>query len=196
MKKTFAMFPLILVAPLALAGGKMDYSLGANISYASVHYEDDDGETDTESLVFPVRLFGELRVDKINKFQLGWRRVDFDIDATPDGDMGATFEGDQFDAGWLHQVRLGRDFKPWFGLGVRVSMIDVTGKHLVDEEGFLIERFEPVSETVMSGVAQGYYEFPIGRSGWFIDAGVSYEVPVSGDGLEGFGAGVGIKIEL
>lgn len=196
MKKTFAMLPLILVAPSVFAGGKLDYSLGANISYASVHYEDDDGETDTENLVFPVRLFGELKMDKINKFQLGWRQVDFDIDATKQGDMGATFEGDQFDAVWLHQVRLGRDFKPWFGIGVRVSMIDVTGKHLIDQEGFLMQRFDPVSDTVMAGLAEAYYEFPIGRSGWYLDANATYEMPVSGDGLSGFGAGAGIKIEF
>ena len=196
MKKTFAMLPLILVAPSVLAGGKLDYSLGANISYASVHYEDDDGETDTENLVFPMRLFGELKMDKINKFQLGWRQVDFDIDATKQGDMGATFEGDQFDASWLHQVRLGRDFKPWFGLGVRVSMVDVTGKHLIDQDGYLVQRFKPVSDTVMAGMAQAYYEFPIGRSGWYLETNATYEVPVSGDGLSGFGAGAGIKIEF
>jgi len=196
MKKHLSLLPLILLAPSAFAAGKVNYSLGVNVSYASVQYEDDDGSTDTENLVFPVRLFGELQIDKINKFQLGWRQVDFDIDATEQGDMGATFEGNQFDASWLRQVRLGRNFKPWFGLGVRVSMVDVTGKHLVDADGFLIERFEPVSDTVLSGLARGYYEFPIGRSGWYIDAGATYEVPVSGDGLSGFGADVGIKVEF
>lgn len=196
MKKHLSLLPLLLAVPSAFAGGKMDYALGANVTYASVQYEDDDGSTDTENLVFPVRIFGELKLDKINKFQLGWRQVDFDIDATKQGDMGATFEGDQFDASWLHQVRLGRDFKPWFGLGVRVSFVDVTGKHLIDEDGFLTDRFDPVSDTVLSGMALAYYEFPIGRSGWYIDAGASYEVPVSGDGLSGFGAGIGIKIEF
>ena len=197
MKKTTTAIALAL---LSFSGGVaakgLDYALGLSINYANIEYEDDDGTTASETLVFPVRVFGELKLDKTNKFQLGWRQVDFDIDATEQGDMGATFEGNQFDASWLHQVRLGRNFNPWFGLGARISMIDVTGKHEIDADGFLIQRFEPVSDTVLSGLAQGYYEFPIGRSGWFIDASATYETPVSGDGLSGFGAGVGIKLEF
>lgn len=195
MKKTS-----LALAFLAFSGGVVakdfDYAIGASVNYANIKYEDNDGMTATETFVLPIRLFGELELDRTNKIQSGWRMVDFSLDATTSGDMGATFEGDQFDASWLHQLRLGRNFKPWIGAGVRISMVDVIGKHEIDTEGFLVQRFEPVSDTVLSGLVQAYYEFPIGRSGWFIDASATYEAPVSGDGLAGFGAGVGIKFEL
>lgn len=193
--KKLLLIPVLCCAPAVYAAG-LDYSIGASVSNASIKYEDDNGTTANETLVFPVRLFGELKMDKINKFQAGFRTFDFDIDATRQGDMGATFEGSQIDAGWLHQVRLGRYIKPWFGIGTRISFLDVTGRHRIDKEGFLIDRYEPTSDTVIAAMAQGYYEWAIGRSGWYIDASVTYEVPISGDTLEGTGAGVGVKVEF
>ncbi len=193
--KKLLLIPVIFCTPAIYAAG-LDYSIGASVSNASVKYEDDNGTTANETLVFPVRLFGELKMDKINKFQAGFRTFDFDIDATRQGDMGATFEGSQIDAGWLHQVRLGRYIKPWFGIGTRISFLDVTGRHRIDSEGFLIERYEPTSDTVIAAMVQGYYEWAIGRSGWYIDASVTYEAPISGDTLEGTGAGVGVKVEF
>lgn len=193
MKNTL-LLPLLLLAPAAHSAG-IDYAIGAGVSYANIEYSDDDGDTVGETLVFPLRIFGELKMDKINKFQAGFRMVDFDIDATTDGDMGATFEGSQFDGAWLHQLRLGRDFKPWLGVGVRVSFLEVTGKHRVDQDGYLIERYEPVSETLLSPMAIAYYEWAIGRSGWFVDSSLTYEIPMS-DGFEGIGAGIGVKCEF
>lgn len=194
MKKTILALAIASFGTHALASD-IDYSVGASVGYGSISYEDDDGGTDTESLAFPFRLFGELKLDNINKFQVGWRRIDFDIDATESGDMGATFEGDQIDAVWLHQLRLGRDFKPWLGVGVRTSMVDVKGKHLVDEDGYLTTRFEATSETQLAAILEGYYEWQITRSGWYFDASLTYDFPF-GDGFEGFGAGAGIKLEF
>jgi len=189
----------LLVIPLVFAthvqAKNLDYSVGVSVDYSVIDYEDGDGSTDAETVVFPFRLYGELELDTVNSLVVGWRPVDFEVDATTGGDMGATFEGNQIDAVWLHQVRLGRDFKPWFGIGVRTSIVDVKGKHLIDNDGFLIERFEATSETQLAGLLEAYYEWQLTRSGWYINAAVNYDVPLS-DGFESFGAGAGIKLEF
>lgn len=195
MKKKLLLIPFLYCANFVQAAG-LDYSIGVGVSNASIKYEDDNGTTASDTLVFPVRLFGELKMDKINKFQAGFRTFDFDIDATRQGDMGATFEGSQIDAAWLHQVRLSRNLRPWFGIGTRISFMDVTGRHRIDKEGFLVERYAPSSDTVIAGLVLGYYEWAIGRSGWYLDTSVTHEIPVSGDTFEGTGVGVGVKVEF
>jgi hypothetical protein len=194
MRNTLLALAVAGIGTTALAGD-VDYSVGVDVGYSSISYEDDDGSTDTENLAFPFRLFGELKLDRINKLQVGWRQLDFDVDATPSGDMGATYEGNQIDAVWLHQVRFGRNFKPWLGVGLRTSMFDIKGKHLVDHDGYLVDRFESTSETQMAGLLEGYYEWQLTRSGWYLNAALTYDVPI-GDGFEGLGVGVGIKSEF
>lgn len=194
MKKIISALPLLFCAA-ASHSAELNYSIGASVDYSNLKYEDDDGSTDTESVVFPVRIYGELELDTINSFVIGWRPVDVDVDATTSGDMGATFKGSQFDAVWLHQVRLGREFKPWVGLGLRTSMVDVKGKHRVDADGYLLERFEATSETQLAGLLESYYEWQLTRSGWYLNAAVTYDVPF-GDGFESFGASAGIKMEF
>ena len=192
--KRLYFIPLVVAASVAHSAD-LDYSIGATIDYSVISYEDDDGTTDTESVVFPIRLYGELELDTVNSLVIGWRPIDFDVDATKSGDMGATFKGNQIDAVWLHQVRLGREFKPWVGVGLRTSMVDVKGKHLVDADGYLIERFDATSETQLAGLLEGYYEWQVTRSGWYLNAAVTYDVPL-GDGFESFGASAGIKMEF
>ena len=191
--KRLLFVPLSLAAATASAAD-LDYSFGISIDYASLQYEDDAGSTASESVVFPFRLYGELEMDTINSLVVGWRQIDYEVDAST-SDMGATFKGSQIDAVWLHQVRLGRDFKPWFGVGLRTSIVDVKGKHLVDEDGYLAERFEATSETQLAAIVQGYYEWQITRSGWYLNASVSYDAPF-GDGFEAIGAGAGVKLEF
>ena len=196
MKKTAVslLVTSVLVSTPAAARG-LDYAIGANGGYDSFQYEDDDGKTDSESRATPIRLFGELEVDKVNRVVVGWRAIDFDIDATVSGDMGATFEGHQIDASWLRNIRLAREFKPWLGLGMRTTALDVKGKHTVDKDGYLANRYEATSETQVALMLQGLYEWQISKSGWFINSSVTYDVPF-GDGFEGFGLGLGIKSEL
>lgn len=193
MKKILAALPLLFCA-VSSHSADLDYSIGVSVDYSNISYEDDDGSTDTETVVFPVRIYGELELDTVNSFVVGWRPVDYEVDATV-SDMGATFKGSQIDAVWLHQIRLGREFKPWVGMGLRTSMIDVKGKHMVDQDGFLIERFEATSETQLAALLQGYYEWQLTRSGWYLNAAVTYDVPL-GDGFEGIGGGAGIKMEF
>ena len=194
MKRLIPALPLLFYAVVSNSA-EVNYSIGASVDYANLTYEDGDGSTDTEAIVVPVRIYGELELDTVNSLVIGWRAVDYNVDATAGGDMGATFKGSQIDAMWLHQVRLGRVFKPWVGLGVRTSMVDVKGKHLADTDGYLTERFEATSETQLAGVVEGYYEWQLTRSGWYLNAAVTYDVPL-GDGFESLGASAGIKMEF
>ena len=47
---------------------------------------------------------------------------------------------------WQTQFRLTKSIKPWAGAGVSYSIIDISARHTVDSEGFLLKKLDDVSE--------------------------------------------------
>lgn len=192
MRKSMCLAALLLSANAVAKD--YDYAVGVSTTVANYSYEDADGETKSESVRLPIALFGEMKLSRVNKLFVGLRSIDFDTDASRSGDIGATIEGTQVEVAWLHKVRLARHFKPWFGVGIRSNILEVSDKHAVDGDGFLIEEFADTEDSFLSAVLKVNADWEIGE-GWFIDAGAAYDQPV-GDGLSGYSVTTGIKYEM
>ena len=170
------------------------YAVGVSTTVSNYSYQDTDGDTESTSVTVPLSIFGEMKVNRVNKLFVGIRAIDFDVDASTSGDMGVDVEGMQIEAAWLHKVRIARHFKPWFGIGIRTSIIDAKKKHEIDSDGFLVKTFENSEETFLGVVLKANADWEIG-DGWFIDAGAAYDQPI-GDGVTGYNLSAGIKYEL
>ena len=172
-----------------------DFSLVGSTSFASFTYDDSDGETDSETVTIPLMVGVEYHVSKKNKILGTWRQFDYDVDATTSNDLGANIEANQVNVAWLYKVPLSRQFKPWFGVGIRSSFVEATSKHLVDDEGFLIQVFEDTEDTLMSFNVIANADWRISRDGWYIDTRLVYDFPI-GDGLQGYGVSAGLKYKF
>ena len=135
-----------------------------------------------------------METSRLNKIYVGLRGFELDVDATSSGKLGANIESTQFEATWLRKFKMSRNFKPWFGAGIRSSLIEVSSRHTIDRDGYLLATFKHSESTFLAFVLKTTADWEIGE-GWYINADASFDQPI-GDGLQGFGFSLGIKYEL
>ena len=168
-----------------------EYTGGASLTVSNFAVQFDDGKTNKQIVISPVTLFGEIQTDRINKFHLSWRLLDYHVDASQSGKLGADIYGNQIELTWLRKARLSRKIKPWFGLGLRASYLKSTFRHTIDADGFLDKRFDKHNQTYLAAIIKSHIAWEI-RQFWFLDLAVSYDQPL-GNGVGGFGVSSGAK---
>ena len=184
----------ILLLPSLGITKNAHYNVGISTGLYAYNYQDDKGETELESTTVPFTLFAEMETSRVNRIYIGLREFDLDIDASTTGDLGASIESLQFEATWLRKFKMTRNFKPWFGAGIRSSLVEVSSRHTIDRDGFLLATFNNTDDTFLALVLKTTADWEIGE-GWYINADASFDQPI-GDGLQGFGFLLGIKYEL
>jgi len=191
--KNLFILSILLLPSLGIARNA-HYNVGISTGLYAYNYQDDKGETELESTTVPFTLFAEMETSRVNKVYIGLREFDLEVDATNSGNLGTNIESIQFEATWLRKFKMTRNFKPWFGVGIRSSLVETSLRHTVDRDGFLLETFNNTDNTFLALVLKTTADWEIGE-GWYINADASVDQPI-GDGLQGFGFSLGIKYEL
>lgn len=61
--------------------------------------------------------------------------------------IGQDISGSSLGAGYEHKFPISRNFKLWLGGALSYNQHDFTGRHLIDDDGYLVETFEDRSVT-------------------------------------------------
>ncbi|NRB41036.1 MAG: outer membrane beta-barrel protein [Pseudomonadales bacterium] len=184
----FFIVPISVASANTLA--KSDMFVYVGLGGHSYSVKDTGGETESELFRYPEIGF-QYNIDRINRINTSFRVLeDTDIKAG-NGGYGLNAEGYQISAHWQRKFRLYRHFKPWFGAGVTFSDMNYTNRHITDSDGYTIYYLSNLSEENFSMLLSSGVDYDLADN-WMASFSVDYEMHIS-DGLEGFGAGAGLK---
>ena len=167
-----------------LANDTFDW--GLTIKAGNYGVEDPDGDADEEftyspgiKFTFPVSRRGQQLV-------VSGEYIDFDLDPSTQY-VGQEVNGYRLSGGYEHQFNLSRSFKVWGGATLNIDTVTFDGRHTIDQDGYLADRYQDLSETSLGVSGYIFTVFDVGaRSTWVPSIGLFIDYPM-GDGVRAIG---------
>ncbi len=177
------LFSVILITP-SLSYANDTFNWGVYIKAGNYGVEDPDGEADEEftyspglKFTFPVSRRGKQLV-------VSGEYIDFDLDASTEY-VGQEVNGYRLSGGYEHQFNLARSLKVWGGITLNIDTFTFDGRHTIDQDGYLAQRYEDLEETSLGVSGYLFTVFDM-NSSWAPGIGLFVDYPM-GDGVYAIG---------
>jgi len=158
------------------------YSVGYSPTYfANLIIDDPDGPTKKTTYFSLTSLSMLLRVSRTERLLTQLVYYDFKLDASST-DIGQRIDGYSFTGIYQKKFRLTRRFKPWFGIGMSANYYEITSRHTVDADGYLLTSHPNRKTDSLSYIINAGYTHEMSDA-WDIDFNVNYVSPFD-KGLE------------
>lgn len=180
-----------LVAALALAAASSaqadEFRFGIMGAYAQLSTEDPNGRTEDASKGIP-SLIGTFEWDRNSRVfgQLYQYKYKLTSSTTQ---IGQKVERTGANISLQQQFRVARAFRPWLGLGLGFSEDSFSGRHTIDQDGFLAATFPNRSESSFNGIINAAVDWAVSDR-WNVGGVVQYETPFGDGGVEALVVGV------
>jgi len=171
---------LLVVSPLSNA----ETRFGVGVTQGNYSVEDPDGSADstTEASIFGVVTMPMSRNWPDYRYWFQVEHKSFELDAST-SEVGQDVTSTSLSAIIQRSFSVSSDFRPWLGLGAGAGINDYDGRHTIDEDGFLKDRFDDRSNTSMYLILNAGISFRKLDNGVFIGTSINYERPID-DGIE------------
>jgi len=171
---------LLVVSPLSNA----ETRFGVGVTQGNYSVEDPDGSADstTEASIFGVVTMPMSRNWPDYRYWFQVAHKSFELDAST-SEVGQEVTSTSLSAIIQRSFSISSDFRPWLGLGAGAGINDYEGRHTIDEDGFLKDRFDDRSNTSMYLILNAGISFRKLDNGVFIGTSINYERPID-DGIE------------
>ena len=152
----------------ALGMAKTTVNIGYGMGFSRLQVDDPDGDTETAVAFQPIRLIFSDWTESGNRIWLETYFQNTELRASE------TLIGQYVEhAGMRFQVQrnfaLHRHFKPWFGVGLDISVSRYIRRHTMDDEGFLLQDFGSRSNNASGVVLSAMNQWRV-NSEWDVGA--------------------------
>ncbi len=179
-------FLFLILLPMVVNAGEdtVLYSVSPSLFFGSL-----DGENSSESTisVIPIAFSIGFKTTKYQRALINLSLIDINFDAEGT-EIGQSLEGVRIDFNYQWHLRLSKRFRPWIGVGVFTGNYDAESRHLVDSEGFLIQRLDDKSISDAGIVINFTNQFKISNIPFNYELGYYQSLD---DGLSGFAVKLG-----
>jgi hypothetical protein len=140
----------LILAGIMMAGSVHADYVGYTPSYlVSNDVADPDGPTESLSDFVPISGAVVWDMTKYTRLWTEYHFVDLEINATTEN-IGQTITSHGALVSYQRKFAWSRSFKPWVGVGLGYDVAEFKGRHTIDVDGYLDQRFDDREVSFMS----------------------------------------------